>query len=113
MAADTNSQRLLPGSKNSSLPGDIKAALATMMALLLERVKDTETNFFLHFIFRQRVQERVGSEGDALALAIRVLAFVSVSIRNETDLRMLLDLQQEDDGWETGINTPARRHCID
>jgi hypothetical protein len=56
--------------------------------------------FPLRPIFRQRVQERLGSEGDALALAMRVVACASVGIRDEMDLRTLLALQLEDGGWE-------------
>jgi len=72
------------------------------MTRLLERIKDTEADHSLRPIFRQRVQERIGSEGDALALAMRVIACASVGIRDEMDLRTLLSLQQEDGGWESG-----------
>jgi len=72
------------------------------MARLLERVKDTEADLSLRPIFSRCVQERIGSEGDALALAMRVLACASVGIRDEMDLRTLLNLQQEDGGWEAG-----------
>jgi len=72
------------------------------MARLLEQIKGTNADLSLRPIFRQRVQERIGSEGDALALAMRVLACASVGIRDEMDLRTLLSLQQEDGGWEAG-----------
>ena len=72
------------------------------MARLLEQIKGTKTDLSLRPIFRERIQERIGSEGDALALAMRVLASASVGIRDEMDLRTLLSLQQEDGGWEAG-----------
>jgi hypothetical protein len=72
------------------------------MARLLEQIKGTEADLSLRPIFRERVQERIGSEGDALALAMRVLACASVGIRDEMDLRTLLALQKEDGGWEVG-----------
>jgi len=72
------------------------------MARLLEWVKDADADHSLRPILRQRVQERIGSEGDALSLAMRVIACASVGIRDEMDLRTLLNLQQEDGGWESG-----------
>lgn len=47
-----------------------------------------------------RIWERVGVEGDALALAMRVLICKSMGIRNEIDFRSLLPLQCDDGGWE-------------
>ena len=70
------------------------------MARLLEQIEGTEADLSLRPIFRERVQERTGSKGDALALAMRVLSCASVGIRDEVDLGALLSLQQEDDGWE-------------
>lgn len=53
-------------------------------------------------LLKARVQERIGAEGDALALAMRILACDCVGIRDEVDLRALLPLQCEDGGWEIG-----------
>lgn len=72
------------------------------MARLLEQIKGTKTDLSLRPIFRERIQESIGSEGDALALAMRILACASVGIRDEMDLRTLLTLQQEDGGWGAG-----------
>jgi hypothetical protein len=72
------------------------------MARLLEQIKGTKADLSLRPIFRERIQERIGSEGDSLALAMRVLACASVGIRDEMDLRTLLSLQQEDGGWGAG-----------
>jgi len=48
----------------------------------------------------ERVLERAGCPGDALALAMRVLAGAAVGLRMERDLAALLPLQCEDGGWE-------------
>ena len=51
-------------------------------------------------LLRERVLERAGYPGDALALAMRVLAGAAVGLRMERDLEALLPLQREDGGWE-------------
>jgi hypothetical protein len=51
-------------------------------------------------LLRERVLERAGCPGDALALAMRVLAGAAVGLRMERDLAALLPLQREDGGWE-------------
>jgi len=51
-------------------------------------------------LLRERVLERAGCPGDALALAMRVLAGAAVGLRMERDLAALLPLQCEDGGWE-------------
>ena len=53
-------------------------------------------------LLRERVLERAGCPGDALALAMRVLAGAAVGLRMERDLAALLPLQYEDGGWGPG-----------
>ncbi|KAH9959299.1 Haloacid dehalogenase-like hydrolase-domain-containing protein [Russula dissimulans] len=53
-------------------------------------------------LLRARVLERAGCSGDALALAMRVIAGAEVGLRMERDLAALLPLQWEDGGWEAG-----------
>ncbi|PIL29252.1 hypothetical protein GSI_09301 [Ganoderma sinense ZZ0214-1] len=53
-------------------------------------------------VFAERVQERFGLPGDALALAMRVLAAASVGIRDVQDYRRLLSLQEDDGSWPLG-----------
>jgi len=53
-------------------------------------------------LLKERVQERMGAQGDALALAMRVLTCHFVNIRDEVDLSTLLSMQCEDGGWEAG-----------
>ena len=54
-------------------------------------------------LLRERVLERAGYPGDALALAMRVLAGAAVGLRMERDLAALLPLQCEDGGWEPSL----------
>lgn len=49
----------------------------------------------------ERIQERIGANGDALALAMRIVVCGYLGIRDDVDLRALLPLQCEDGGWET------------
>jgi len=69
---------------------------------LLDSSNDAELHYLLEPLLKERVQERIGAEGDALALAMRILACASVGVRDEVDLRTLLPLQCEDGGWEIG-----------
>jgi len=59
-----------------------------------------ELHQYLKPLLIERVQERVGADSDALALAMRILVCKSLGIRNEVDLRALLPLQSDDGGWE-------------
>ncbi|EAU91227.1 hypothetical protein CC1G_06862 [Coprinopsis cinerea okayama7 len=53
-------------------------------------------------LFTERVQERIGAEGDAMALAMRIIVCNYLGLHNEIDMRTLLALQCEDGGWEMG-----------
>ncbi|KAH9884964.1 Haloacid dehalogenase-like hydrolase-domain-containing protein [Cubamyces lactineus] len=54
-------------------------------------------------LFRERVSERLGAPGDALALSMRILAALSVGlIRDSRDYERLLTMQEEDGSWPTG-----------
>ncbi|KAH8988053.1 HAD-like domain-containing protein [Lactarius akahatsu] len=48
---------------------------------------------------RERILERAGAAGDALALSMRVLAGMAVGVRLEREVALLLPLQCEDGGW--------------
>lgn len=69
---------------------------------LLASSGDPDLHATLKSLLVDRVQERIGADGDALALAMRILVCDFLSIRNEIDLRALLPLQCEDGGWEIG-----------
>ena len=66
---------------------------------LLRTVADTALHAQLAPILRERILERSGAPGDALALSMRVLAGAVVGVRMERDLAALLPLQCEDGGW--------------
>ena len=53
-------------------------------------------------LLRERVLERVGKEGDALDLGMRVLANIALDIDCEQDRKTLLQLQCKHGGWEGG-----------
>jgi hypothetical protein len=72
-------------------------------ARLLHRVvRDEALHARLAQFLRERVLEREGCTGDALALAMRVIVGAAVGLRLERDLAALLPLQHEDGGWGPG-----------
>jgi len=71
-------------------------------ARLLRSTPDAPLHARLAPLLRARILERAGCPGDALALAMRVLAGAAVGLRMERDLAALLPLQCEDGGWELG-----------
>jgi hypothetical protein len=71
-------------------------------ARLLRSTPDAPLHARLAPLLRARILERAGCPGDALALAMRVLAGAALGLRMERDLAALLPLQCEDGGWELG-----------
>jgi len=71
-------------------------------ARLLHKVRDEPLHARLAQLLRERVLERAGCSGDALALAMRVLVGAAVGLRMERDLAALLPMQCEDGGWGPG-----------
>ena len=71
-------------------------------AQLLCATSDSTLHARLAPLLRTRILERTGATGDALALAMRVLAGNVVGLRLEHDLAQLLPLQHEDGGWGPG-----------
>jgi hypothetical protein len=67
---------------------------------LLRSTEDAFLHSRLAPLLRERLLERAGVPGDALALSMRVLAGAVVGLRMERDLGALLPLQCEDGGWE-------------
>ena len=64
-----------------------------------DKVRDEALHTRLAQLLRERVLERAGCAGDALALAMRMIAGAAVRLRLERDLAALLPLQYEDGGW--------------
>ena len=69
---------------------------------LLHKLRDEALHARLTRLLRERVLERAGCSGDALALAMRVLVGAAVGLRMERDLAAMLPLQCEDGGWGPG-----------
>jgi hypothetical protein len=70
------------------------------LSRLFASSEDRELHALLKPLLRERIQERIGAEGDSIALATLILDFVG--LRDEIDFRSLLPLQCEDGGWEIG-----------
>ncbi|KAH0536546.1 hypothetical protein FGG08_006596 [Glutinoglossum americanum] len=82
------------------------------------RLSDSpELHQYIKPLLLERIRERIGANGDAMALAMRILVCKSLGISDEVDARSLLPLQCEDGGWElcwmyqhpsTGIRVGSR-----
>ena len=53
-------------------------------------------------LFAERVAEHFGTEGDALALAMRVYAAATVGILDSRDYEQLRKMQEADGSWPMG-----------
>ncbi|KAI0373913.1 HAD-like protein [Pilatotrama ljubarskyi] len=70
------------------------------MSRLLQRIDDQAVYNRFRPLFVERVQERIGSAGDSMDLAFRILAASTVGIQSPRDLEKLLEAQCEDGGWD-------------
>ncbi|KAI0047754.1 HAD-like protein [Auriscalpium vulgare] len=70
------------------------------LSRLLQVSPDEQLHARVRPLLVARLRERIGAAGDALALAMRIVACAAVGVRDETDLAQLLPLQWEDGGWE-------------
>ncbi|KAL4743164.1 hypothetical protein BDV11DRAFT_166572 [Aspergillus similis] len=81
-------------------------AFLYFLTRLLESTGTNETGLPAHdelvCLLRERVVERVGLPGDALALAMRLLAARYVGIVDVIDEERLREMQCEDGGWKVG-----------
>jgi hypothetical protein len=77
-------------------------AFLFFLTRLLKCSDDAELHEQMDALVKERVQELVGGGGDALTLAMRLLACEYVGLANDVDLRKLLPLQCEDGSFETG-----------
>ncbi|KAG6855389.1 hypothetical protein H0H87_003769, partial [Tephrocybe sp. NHM501043] len=73
-----------------------------LLTRLLRLSNDHELHATIGSLLKERIQERFGLEGDALALAQRIIVADFFGIRDEVDFRALLPLQKEDGGWGVG-----------
>ncbi|KAI0029793.1 HAD-like domain-containing protein [Vararia minispora EC-137] len=72
------------------------------LSRLLPHVRIREWRECATALLRERLLERVGAPGDALALAMRIVACARVGIKDEPDLHQLLPMQLEDGSWGPG-----------
>lgn len=68
----------------------------------LLRSSDPQLHEILGPLLTERVRERIGASGDSLQLAMRLLTCQVVGLSNEVDREALLELQQDDGGWDGG-----------
>ncbi|EMD32343.1 hypothetical protein CERSUDRAFT_108797 [Gelatoporia subvermispora B] len=57
----------------------------------------------LENLLSARVKERVGTAGNALELALRLIVCASLGITNDIDTSRLLSMQCHDGGWDDGV----------
>ncbi|KAG2033750.1 Haloacid dehalogenase-like hydrolase-domain-containing protein [Suillus americanus] len=69
---------------------------------LLEITNDVSLAACIKPLLIERIQERIGADGDALALSMRLRLCAHLGLCNDVDLHTLLGLQCEDGGWEIG-----------
>ncbi|KAI0089935.1 HAD-like domain-containing protein [Irpex rosettiformis] len=73
-----------------------------LLSRLLKKAGDDKLRERFLPLLKEHLQERVGAPGNAVALAMRIVACAYVGIRDETDTRRLLTMQLEDGSWEAG-----------
>jgi hypothetical protein len=71
----------------------------------LEILKFSDMELFNEFrpLLAERVRERIGAPGDALCLAMRLLAGTVVAITNPIDTLRLRSMQCKDGGWDISV----------
>jgi hypothetical protein len=84
--------------------GTLYYVTAEVFLFFLSRLMQSSSHVRERFepVFKGRITERFGLEGDSLALAMRVLAAASVGLVARSDLIRLLSMQQEDGSWTNG-----------
>jgi hypothetical protein len=76
---------------------------------LLQASKDVVLHATLGALLKSRLEERVGESGNALDLAMHVIACESMGIECGVDRRLLVASQWEDGGWLVGYMRMGRR----
>ena len=77
---------------------------ADTFLFFLSRLLSISPSVYARFapLFAERCLERFGAEGDALGLAMRVIAGATVRVRNHVDYERLLRLQEADGSFPLG-----------
>jgi hypothetical protein len=86
------------------IDGTLYYATAEAFLFFLSRLMDSSAEVRQRFgaIFKERVAERFGVDGDALALSMRLLAGHSVGLVSPFDWNRLSSMQQQDGAWTDG-----------
>lgn len=71
-------------------------------ARLLSRTEDETLRNHFGDMLKERLTERIGSPGDSLALAMRVIACSLFGLENKVDIRRLFERQELDGSWTDG-----------
>ena len=69
---------------------------------LLRKSTDEQLHARLSPLVTRHLLERIGEAGDAMELAMRVVACQQLGISNEADMNKLMQMQCSDGGWEVG-----------
>ena len=69
---------------------------------LLQSSDDEYLQMMLGALLKERTQERVGQNGSALDIAMRITVCKWLNLDSGEDCHTLLDMQCEDGGWEAG-----------
>ena len=75
-------------------------AFLFFLARLIQRAPPVRQR--LGRVFAVRVVERFGTEGDALALAMRIITAASIGFVDRPDFERLMSMQQVDGSWTRG-----------
>ncbi|KLO12957.1 HAD-like protein [Schizopora paradoxa] len=71
-------------------------------ARLLSRTGDASLRNRFEDTLAERLTERIGSPGDSLALAMRIIACSLLGLKNKVDMNRLLERQEMDGSWSDG-----------
>ncbi len=76
----------------------------TFLFFLSRLLKGSPIHEHIAPLFSQRILERVGKVGDALALAMRIIAACTVHVEDAlgSDIQQLKGMQEVDGGWPIG-----------
>lgn len=71
-------------------------------ARLLSRTDDANLRNRFGDMLAERLTERIGSPGDSLALAMRIIACSLLGLKDKVDVKRLLERQEIDGSWSDG-----------
>lgn len=77
---------------------------ADTFLFFLSRLLSESPSVYTRFapVFQERVKERMGATGDAMSLAMRIIAAATVKLQDKVDCETLLQTQEDDGGFPIG-----------